>query len=165
MDSNNAYATSGGHYYHQTHQMHPGAPGFEPMHNAVMMHNPEIVAVTSAYDTGAVDHYTGAISGTLSGSVPMQPQSDMSSHYAGDAAGYAGYHDETEYTPVTHRPSRAKKGKRVHYCDVCKKTYTRAEHLRRHQLAHSAPLYYCQFPGCGRAFHRPDLLARHQAKK
>ena len=121
MDSNNAYATSGGHYYHQTHQMHPGAPGFEPMHNAVMMHNPEIVAVTSAYDTGAVDHYTGAISGTLSGSVPMQPQSDMSSHYAGDAAGYAGYHDETEYTPVTHRPSRAKKGKRVHYCDVCKK--------------------------------------------
>ena len=51
----------------------------------------------------------------------MTAQSSMSGHHDGDAAGYAMYSDSTELTPVTHRPSRAKKGKRVHYCDVCNK--------------------------------------------
>ncbi|KAI2463625.1 hypothetical protein F4781DRAFT_440388 [Annulohypoxylon bovei var. microspora] len=66
-------------------------------------------------------------------------------------------------TPITKRVSRAKKGVPVHTCDLCKppKTFTRAEHLRRHQLSHRTPGFSCTFPGCDKAFHRADLLARH----
>ncbi|KAK3294996.1 uncharacterized protein B0H64DRAFT_325455 [Chaetomium fimeti] len=67
-------------------------------------------------------------------------------------------------TPKTGRVSKAKKGLPVHVCDICRppKTFTRAEHLRRHQLGHGEPQFQC--PGCERAFHRADLLARHQQK-
>ncbi|KAH8887725.1 hypothetical protein GQ53DRAFT_768056 [Thozetella sp. PMI_491] len=66
-------------------------------------------------------------------------------------------------TPITGRVSRAKKGMPVHTCDICKppKTFTRAEHLRRHQLSHQTPGFPCRYPGCDRAFHRSDLLTRH----
>ncbi|KAK4182408.1 hypothetical protein QBC35DRAFT_510021 [Podospora australis] len=52
-----------------------------------------------------------------------------------------------------------KRGVPVHVCDICKppKTFTRAEHLRRHQLSHTKPLYECTSPGCDKAFHRPDV--------
>ncbi|KAL2149160.1 hypothetical protein VTH82DRAFT_8508 [Thermothelomyces myriococcoides] len=67
-------------------------------------------------------------------------------------------------TPKTRRISKAKKGLPVHVCDICQppKIFTRAEHLRRHQLGHKEPQFQC--PGCERAFHRADLLARHQQK-
>ncbi|OHE91989.1 hypothetical protein CORC01_12725 [Colletotrichum orchidophilum] len=69
-------------------------------------------------------------------------------------------------TPITGRVSRAKKGMKVHTCDHCRppKTFTRAEHLRRHQLSHETPQYGCSIPGCDRAFHRKDLLERHQQR-
>ncbi|KAJ5051564.1 uncharacterized protein L3040_001340 [Drepanopeziza brunnea f. sp. 'multigermtubi'] len=68
-----------------------------------------------------------------------------------------------KYTPVTGRISKAKKGVPVHTCDMCRpvKKFTRAEHLRRHQLSHQKPAYTCTFEDCKRAFHRADLLARH----
>ncbi|KAK4176053.1 hypothetical protein QBC36DRAFT_353147 [Triangularia setosa] len=67
-------------------------------------------------------------------------------------------------TPITGRVSRAKKGVPVHVCELCRpaKTFTRAEHLRRHQLSHEEPQFRCQ--GCDKAFHRQDLLTRHQQK-
>ncbi|KAK0742845.1 hypothetical protein B0T18DRAFT_328225 [Schizothecium vesticola] len=70
-------------------------------------------------------------------------------------------------TPITGRVSRAKKGVPVHVCDACRpaKTFTRAEHLRRHQLSHQNPGHACTYPGCDRTFHRPDLLARHQQRQ
>ncbi|KAK4164480.1 hypothetical protein QBC43DRAFT_288730 [Cladorrhinum sp. PSN259] len=79
---------------------------------------------------------------------PQPPQSDM----------------HVRLTPITGRVSRAKKGVPVHVCEICKphKTFTRAEHLRRHQLGHGTPQFQC--PGCDRAFHRQDLLTRHQQK-
>ncbi|PSR98986.1 hypothetical protein BD289DRAFT_65961 [Coniella lustricola] len=67
-------------------------------------------------------------------------------------------------TPITGRVSRAKKGVPVHVCDTCNppKTFTRAEHLRRHQLGHQTPRFPCN--RCDKAFHRQDLLTRHQQR-
>ncbi|RMZ09649.1 hypothetical protein D0862_03533 [Hortaea werneckii] len=64
----------------------------------------------------------------------------------------------------TGRVSKAAKGQRVHACDECGKTYTRAEHLRRHQQNHKPGAFPCNIPGCGRSFHRDDLLTRHKAR-
>lgn len=63
----------------------------------------------------------------------------------------------------TGRVSKAAKGMPVHHCD-CGKTYTRAEHLRRHQQNHKPGTFSCDFEGCERAFSREDLLIRHKAK-
>ncbi|KAI9736844.1 MAG: hypothetical protein M1818_005895 [Claussenomyces sp. TS43310] len=67
-------------------------------------------------------------------------------------------------TPVTGRVSVAKKGRPVHTCGICKRVFTRAEHLRRHQLSHEEPGYPCTVMDCQRSFHRPDLLARHMLR-
>ncbi|PNH41312.1 hypothetical protein VD0004_g5794 [Verticillium dahliae] len=77
-----------------------------------------------------------------------------------------GAEASVKLTPITGRLSRAKKGVPVHTCDQCRppKTFTRAEHLRRHQLSHDTPRYACTIPGCDRAFHRKDLLDRHQQR-
>ncbi|KAI7231626.1 hypothetical protein KC330_g6324 [Hortaea werneckii] len=64
----------------------------------------------------------------------------------------------------TGRVSKAAKGQRVHSCDECGKTYTRAEHLRRHQQNHKPGAFPCDIPGCGRSFHRDDLLTRHKTR-
>ncbi|KAF4982627.1 hypothetical protein FZEAL_1793 [Fusarium zealandicum] len=67
-------------------------------------------------------------------------------------------------TPITRKISKAKKGVPVHTCNQCPKTFSRAEHLRRHQKSHSSPELYCQVPGCNRSFYRKDLLDRHLQK-
>lgn len=64
----------------------------------------------------------------------------------------------------TGRVSKATKGQRVHSCDECGKTYTRAEHLRRHQQNHKPGAFPCDVPRCGRSFYREDLLIRHKAR-
>lgn len=65
-----------------------------------------------------------------------------------------------QYLTKTGRVSSARKGTRVHVCD-CGKTYTRAEHLRRHQHHHKPGAYPCGFLDCKRAFYRADLLHKH----
>ncbi|VUC36928.1 unnamed protein product [Clonostachys rosea] len=57
-----------------------------------------------------------------------------------------------KYTPITGRVSRAKKGYPVHVCDQC----------RPNKLSHNPPELVCSVPGCGKTFHRKDLLERHQ---
>uniref|UniRef100_A0A0B7K7K2 C2H2-type domain-containing protein n=1 Tax=Bionectria ochroleuca TaxID=29856 RepID=A0A0B7K7K2_BIOOC len=37
-----------------------------------------------------------------------------------------------------------------------------APDCRRHQLSHNPPELVCSVPGCGKTFHRKDLLERHQ---
>lgn len=63
----------------------------------------------------------------------------------------------------TGRVSKAAKGQPVHHCH-CGKTYTRAEHLRRHQQNHKPGAFPCDVQGCLRAFYREDLLTRHKLK-
>jgi hypothetical protein len=63
----------------------------------------------------------------------------------------------------TGRVSKAAKGMPVHHC-ACGKTYTRAEHLRRHQQNHEPGAFPCDVSGCDRTFSREDLLTRHKAK-
>ncbi|KAI2776893.1 hypothetical protein F4815DRAFT_448900 [Daldinia loculata] len=100
-------------------------------------------------------HAQGSSSGggSMTPSMPTRPMGNM----PGDGS------MPVKLTPITGRVSRAKKGVPVHTCEICKppKTFTRAEHLRRHQLSHRTPGFPCTFPGCEKAFHRADLLARH----
>ncbi|KAL7267949.1 hypothetical protein RUND412_009446 [Rhizina undulata] len=47
----------------------------------------------------------------------------------------------------------------------CGKSYSRAEHLYRHQLNHAPKkIYYCDFPDCKRSFVRQDLCTRHRER-
>ncbi|KAJ9635976.1 hypothetical protein H2199_008331 [Coniosporium tulheliwenetii] len=47
----------------------------------------------------------------------------------------------------------------------CGKSYSRAEHLYRHQLNHNPKqIYHCDFPDCHRSFVRQDLCARHKER-
>lgn len=63
----------------------------------------------------------------------------------------------------TGRISKARKGRKVHRCE-CGRTYTREEHLRRHQKNHAQDALVCDFPDCGKTFYRHDLLQRHQER-
>ncbi|KAI8930793.1 hypothetical protein NX059_011817 [Plenodomus lindquistii] len=65
----------------------------------------------------------------------------------------------------TGRISKAKKGLKVHNCGNCGRSYTRAEHLRRHQKNHAQDgALSCDFPNCDKMFFRIDLLQRHQER-
>ncbi|KAI1340727.1 zinc finger protein zas1 [Xylariaceae sp. FL0016] len=47
----------------------------------------------------------------------------------------------------------------------CDKVYSRAEHLKRHELNHRPQeIYRCDVPDCTQMFVRPDLLARHKKR-
>jgi uncharacterized Zn-finger protein len=63
----------------------------------------------------------------------------------------------------TGRVSKVKKGLKVHTCE-CGRSYTRAEHLRRHRKNHQVAPLVCDLPGCGKTFYRLDLLQRHQER-
>jgi hypothetical protein len=42
---------------------------------------------------------------------------------------------------------------------------SQADMYRRHQLSHQQAKYPCTFEDCEKAFHRPDLLARHMNRQ
>ncbi|KAK4194583.1 hypothetical protein QBC40DRAFT_259872 [Triangularia verruculosa] len=109
---------------------------------------------TTSTDSMDRSGYGSPASSSSIGGGPMRP---MPNHPPSDTM-------PMRLTPITGRVSRAKKGVPVHVCELCKpaKTFTRAEHLRRHQLSHEEPQFRC--PSCDKAFHRQDLLTRHQQK-
>ncbi|KAM0341373.1 hypothetical protein ACHAPU_010016 [Fusarium lateritium] len=79
-------------------------------------------------------------------------------------AGAASVEPHVKLTPITGKISKAKKGVPVHRCNQCPKTFSRAEHLRRHQLSHSPAELRCPIPNCNKPFYRKDLLDRHVQK-
>lgn len=48
-----------------------------------------------------------------------------------------------------------------HTCNYCSSQFKRDDHLRRHELNHQEPRFYCSYPNCGKAFRRKDVLKRH----
>ncbi|QPC72479.1 hypothetical protein HYE68_003231 [Fusarium pseudograminearum] len=71
---------------------------------------------------------------------------------------------------MTSSPPRQKRRKascKEFQCthEGCGRTYSRAEHLQRHQLNHSPKeIYYCDYPDCSFTFVRKDLYARHKLR-
>ncbi|KAI0471324.1 hypothetical protein F4859DRAFT_522550 [Xylaria cf. heliscus] len=113
---------------------------------------------TESMDTVGYGSYAHSPS---SSNMPPSSRSNVSSRPMSSVPGESSI--PVKLTPITGRVSRAKKGVPVHICDVCNppKTFTRAEHLRRHQLSHKPAAFPCPYHGCGKIFHRQDLLARH----
>ncbi|UKZ47184.1 hypothetical protein TrVGV298_001398 [Trichoderma virens] len=77
--------------------------------------------------------------------------------------------DQLEVSSNSEEPTRkqmqSRKGlERRFECNAegCGKSYSRAEHLYRHQLNHnSKQIFRCEYPNCVRTFVRGDLLKRH----
>ncbi|KAK9454992.1 fungal-specific transcription factor domain-containing protein [Dipodascopsis uninucleata] len=63
------------------------------------------------------------------------------------------------------KKAKSRKGlEKIFVCDVagCNKSFTRLEHLGRHQLNHSPKeIYRCSWPDCSKSFVREDLQLRH----
>ncbi|KAF3938021.1 hypothetical protein ABW19_dt0210137 [Dactylella cylindrospora] len=76
--------------------------------------------------------------------------------------------DTTTTSPLKRKRRRSRKGLDKKYdCTHpgCGKSYSRAEHLYRHQLNHEPKqIYHCSYPECTRSFVRQDLCLRHQER-
>ncbi|KAH7120951.1 fungal-specific transcription factor domain-containing protein [Dendryphion nanum] len=87
---------------------------------------------------------------------------DGSDNNTGDGA------DGGDATGSSRKRRRSRKGLDKKFeCpqEGCGKSYSRAEHLYRHQLNHSPKqIYHCDFPECHRSFVRQDLCARHKER-
>ncbi|KAF1941108.1 hypothetical protein EJ02DRAFT_512628 [Clathrospora elynae] len=97
-------------------------------------------------------------------SVPHAGPSSPEQRSTTSPTNMASHLSSVHYTR-TGRISKAKKGRKVHDCEHCGRSYTRAEHLRRHQRNHAQDdALVCEFPNCGKPFYRIDLLHRHQER-
>ncbi|EEQ91257.2 C2H2 finger domain-containing protein [Blastomyces dermatitidis ER-3] len=97
-------------------------------------------------------------------------------HDEGQDASHEGHdqqHDSGE--PSQSQGDTVKRRKRTRKGDAekkfeckhegCGKSYSRAEHLYRHQLNHTPKhIYRCDFPDCYRSFVRQDLCVRHRER-
>ncbi|KAF2681412.1 hypothetical protein K458DRAFT_420584 [Lentithecium fluviatile CBS 122367] len=110
------------------------------------------------------DHGAPRTLGTDTRNEASSPDTSKDGHRSGteEDVKYADHETGEIHRTKTGRISKAKKGLKVHSCE-CGKSYTRAEHLRRHQKNHSSEdLVRCHL--CGRSFYRLDLLERHIAR-
>jgi len=81
-----------------------------------------------------------------------------------DGEGAEGHSSGTDGPSRKRRRSRKGLDKKFE-CpqEGCGKSYSRAEHLYRHQLNHTPKqIYNCDFPDCVRTFVRQDLCNRHR---
>ena len=90
----------------------------------------------------------------------ISPVDDQDGKHSGtDGDGEHGSQNGPVVYTKTGRISKAKKGLKVHVCEECGRSFTRAEHLRRHQKNHGPNQVRCEL--CGKVFFRADLLQRH----
>lgn len=90
----------------------------------------------------------------------ISPLDDQDGKHSGtDGDGEHGSQNGPVVYTKTGRISKAKKGLKVHVCEECGRSFTRAEHLRRHQKNHGPNQVRCEL--CGKVFFRADLLQRH----
>ncbi|KAJ5225932.1 hypothetical protein N7468_007157 [Penicillium chermesinum] len=78
-----------------------------------------------------------------------------------------GMTDDEQQPSKRRRRSRRAPSDRKFDCthEGCGKSYSRAEHLYRHQLNHSPKqIFRCDYPNCHRAFVRQDLCIRHRER-
>ncbi|KLO89476.1 uncharacterized protein LW93_1535 [Fusarium fujikuroi] len=108
---------------------------------------------------GVDDKHTNSNSTSVSIDTISVPPSNSPMMSFTAAAATEGPHIRS--TPITRKISKAKMRVPVHTCSQCPKTFSRAEHLRRHQLSHLPPDLFCPIENCNKAFHRKDLLGRH----
>lgn len=92
----------------------------------------------------------------------------MATGHKRDSSGNAIANHNSSLEPhPSHNTANSSKPTRRFECtyEGCGKSYTRAEHLGRHQLNHNPKdIYKCDFPGCKRQFVRQDLCARHRER-
>ncbi|KAG9954911.1 hypothetical protein KCU85_g472, partial [Aureobasidium melanogenum] len=75
--------------------------------------------------------------------------------------------DRASPRPAKRKRTSSKPKDKRYECphDGCDKSYSRAEHLYRHQLNHAPKqIFHCDFEGCDRHFVRQDLCARHRER-
>lgn len=92
----------------------------------------------------------------------LQPTEDEGELSHGEIA--EGHTSGDDGHPRKRRRSRKGLDKKFE-CSTegCGKSYSRAEHLYRHQLNHTPKqIYNCDFDGCSRTFVRQDLCNRHR---
>ncbi|KAJ8124761.1 hypothetical protein O1611_g8879 [Lasiodiplodia mahajangana] len=103
---------------------------------------------------------------------PLSERKSVDSTESMDTVGYESYpHNSSSSnmppssrSTVSSRPLSSATGESsmpVRLTPVTGRTFTRAEHLRRHQLSHKPAAFQCTYPGCDKTFHRQDLLLRH----
>ncbi|KAH7035426.1 fungal-specific transcription factor domain-containing protein [Microdochium trichocladiopsis] len=90
---------------------------------------------------------------------------DNDSDQGGDGQGKNDGDSNSDGGPARKR-RRSRKGLEKKFecpTEGCGKSYSRAEHLYRHQLNHAPKqIYRCDFPDCNRTFVRLDLCNRHK---
>ena len=100
---------------------HGAVAGFDPTTMTPIMHPGSTVFNahygSPAYGTAAAMDTN--INGVMQQHSQQHQQAEYNGEYVGDMAAYGEYQEETEVTPRTGRPSRAKKGKPVHNCLSC----------------------------------------------
>ncbi|KAF2646270.1 hypothetical protein P280DRAFT_464512 [Massarina eburnea CBS 473.64] len=102
---------------------------------------------------------TGPKTDTQGGELSRESSKDGSQSGADRDIEQASQGSLSVHYTKTGRVSKAKKGLKVHTCSECGKSFTRAEHLRRHQKNHGPDQVSCHL--CGKVFFRVDLLMRH----
>ncbi|KAL3608200.1 hypothetical protein FPOAC2_03193 [Fusarium poae] len=154
-----SYATSLNHQTHSSSHNNPHDPSGSSKSSSVIDHSSP-TTTTDLNMNSRRRRSNMSIDSNETSYAPAQHASSSNTPMRPFPATASG-ESHVRLTPITRKISKAKKGVLVHNCDQCPKTFSRAEHLRRHQLSHSPPDLYCHIRGCNKRFHRKDLLDRH----